>query len=188
MVTCDMESIYPNSTVLSASCRSVHLEYPSGGSLHASATTCASTSPVTLAGTGGVSRFFLLIVASSPFSQYELLTVCTVVGVVWYAFEISDTVMYVSLRLSEARRIFARNIVRAGLFPFVTMSVSFSLSSALSLITYFNDGIYWPPRFCWGHYNMASTIMQFLDLMDHYSRLQKIHKSSRGTRACSSFR
>lgn len=127
MVTCDMESIYPNSTVLSASSRSVHLEYPSGGSLHASATTCASTSPVTLAGTGGVSRFFLLIVASSPFSQYELLTVCTVVGVVWYAFEISDTVMYVSLRLSEARRIFARNIVRAGLFPFVTMSVSFPI-------------------------------------------------------------
>ena len=22
------------------------------------------------------------------------------------------------------------------------------------------------PRFCWGHYNMAFTIMQFLDFMD----------------------
>ena len=68
-VTCDMESIYPSSTVLSASSRSVHFEYPSGGCPQASAMTCASTSPVTFAGTGGVSRFFLLIVASSPFSQ-----------------------------------------------------------------------------------------------------------------------
>ena len=82
MVTCDMDSIYPSSTVLSASSRSVHLEYPSGGSPQARAMTCASTSPVTFAGTGGVSRFYLLIVASSPFSQYEVLTVCTVVGVV----------------------------------------------------------------------------------------------------------
>ena len=81
-VTCDMESIYPSSTVLFASIRSDHLEYPSGGSPQASAITCASTSPVTFAGTGGVSRFFLLIVASSPFSQYEVLTFCTVVGVV----------------------------------------------------------------------------------------------------------
>ena len=29
-VTCDMESIYPSSTVLAASSRSVHFEYPSG--------------------------------------------------------------------------------------------------------------------------------------------------------------
>ena len=60
-VTCDMDSIYPSSTVLFASSRSVHFEYPSGGCPQASAMTCASTSPVTFAGIGGVSRFFLLI-------------------------------------------------------------------------------------------------------------------------------
>ena len=54
---------------LNVDSRSVHFEYPSGGCPQASAMTCASTSPVTFAGTGGVSRFFLLIVASSPFSQ-----------------------------------------------------------------------------------------------------------------------
>ena len=47
IVTCDMDSIYPSSTVLSARSRSVHLEYPSGGCPHASAMMCASTSPVT---------------------------------------------------------------------------------------------------------------------------------------------
>ena len=68
-VTCDMDSIYPSSTVLFASSRSVHFEYPSGGCPQASAMTCASTSPVTFAGIGGVSRFFLVIVASRPFLQ-----------------------------------------------------------------------------------------------------------------------
>ena len=68
-VTCDIDSIYPSSTVLSARSRSVHLEYPSGGCPHASAMMCASTSPVTFAGIGGVSRFFLVIVASRPFLQ-----------------------------------------------------------------------------------------------------------------------
>ena len=66
-VTCDIDSIYPSSTVLFASSRSVHLESPSGGCPQASAMTCASTSPVTFAGIGGVSRFFLLIVASAHF-------------------------------------------------------------------------------------------------------------------------
>ena len=69
IVTCDIDSIYPSSTVLSARSRSVHLEYPSGGCPQASAMTCASTSPVTFAGIGGVSRFFLVIVASRPFLQ-----------------------------------------------------------------------------------------------------------------------
>ena len=69
IVTCDIDSIYPSSTVLFASSRSVHLESPSGGCPHASAMTCASTSPVTFAGIGGVSRFFLVIVASSLFLQ-----------------------------------------------------------------------------------------------------------------------
>lgn len=74
-VTCEIDTMYPNSTVLSARSLSVHFEYQSGGSLQARAMMCASTSPVTFAGTGGVLRFFLLIVASSPFSQYEVLTV-----------------------------------------------------------------------------------------------------------------
>ena len=68
-VICDIESIYPNSTVLLASSRSVHFGYPSGDSLQARAMTYSSTSPVTFAGIGGVSRFFLLIVALSPLSQ-----------------------------------------------------------------------------------------------------------------------
>ena len=53
--------------------------YPFGGSPQASAIICASTSLVTFAGTGGVSRFFLLSVASSSFVQYEDFTVCMVV-------------------------------------------------------------------------------------------------------------
>ena len=93
-VTCDIDSIYPSSTVLSARSRSVHLEYPSGGCPHASAMMCASTSPVTFAGIGGVSRFFLLIVASSPFF-YNNKSSQSVLLSVWYGMHsLSPTQSY----------------------------------------------------------------------------------------------
>ena len=60
---------------------------------------------------------------------------------VWYAAAISDTVIYLSLLLSEASKMFARRIVRAGLFSFFTISRSSALSWSLSSITYLNDGI-----------------------------------------------
>lgn len=62
-----MESMYPSSTLRSARRRSVHFEYPSGESPQASAIICASTSPVTFAGTCGVSRFLRTSTASRPF-------------------------------------------------------------------------------------------------------------------------
>lgn len=67
-----MESIYPSSTILSVRRRGVYLEYPSGGCLQASATTRVSNSPVTLGGTGGVSRFFRRIAALSPFHSMKI--------------------------------------------------------------------------------------------------------------------
>lgn len=53
----------------------------------------------------------------------------------------SQTVIYLSFRLSEARRMFARSIFRAELAPLVTISSSSPLSCSLSSITYLNDGI-----------------------------------------------
>jgi hypothetical protein len=59
MVIGEMEAIIPNSTHLSASKRTVHRAYPSGGVLQHKAIICASTSPVTFGVIGGVARFFL---------------------------------------------------------------------------------------------------------------------------------
>jgi hypothetical protein len=56
---------------------SVRLLYPAGGWPHAIAIIFASTSPVTFAGTGGVSRFFLVSTRSIAPCAYCLLTVYT---------------------------------------------------------------------------------------------------------------
>jgi hypothetical protein len=53
----DGESTYGNSTQVSANNLGVRAQQPAGGLLHAGAMIRASGSPVTLAGTGGVSRF-----------------------------------------------------------------------------------------------------------------------------------
>ena len=59
-----------SSTALSARSLKDHLDLPSGGELQLRAMILASTSPVILGSTGGVSRFFLPRVADSPFSAY----------------------------------------------------------------------------------------------------------------------
>jgi hypothetical protein len=74
----DMLSIYCNSTALSASSRNDHRDRPLGGVLQPRAMILASTSPVILGTTGGVSLFFRLIATSRPFSEYHRRMVWTV--------------------------------------------------------------------------------------------------------------
>jgi hypothetical protein len=77
----DMLSIYCNSTALSASSRKDHRDRPLGGVLQPRAMIFASTSPVILGLTGGVSRFFLCTAASKPVSEYLRLIVWTVLDI-----------------------------------------------------------------------------------------------------------
>ena len=65
----DMLSIYCNSTALSASSRNDHRDRPLGGVLQLSAIILASTSPVILGSTGGVSRFFRLSEVGNSFQD-----------------------------------------------------------------------------------------------------------------------
>jgi len=64
-----MLSIYCSSIAWAAKSRNDHRPRPLGGVLQLSAIILASTSPVILGSTGGVSRFFRLIAASMPASE-----------------------------------------------------------------------------------------------------------------------
>ena len=137
----EMDGTISNSTTLSDSSRSVHLPRPSGGALHAVAMIFASTSPVHLAGTGGDSRFFRMIVDLSPSVAYFVRTFCTVVGDVLKAAAASITVIGFFPFLSTARRMLACNMVRADFSPDFTSLVSRLRSAAERLTSYFCIGI-----------------------------------------------
>ena len=137
----EMDGTISNSTTLSDSSRSVHLPRPSGGALHAVAMIFASTSPVHLAGTGGDSRFFRMIVDLSPSVAYFVRTFCTVVGDVLKAAAASITVIGFFPFLSTARRMLACNTVRADFSPDFTSLVSRLRSAAERLTSYFCIGI-----------------------------------------------
>jgi hypothetical protein len=88
MVVSD-SSISKRTLLHSSSNRKVHRLYPEGGSLQLNAIIFASTSPVTLAGTDGVSRFSRFTSRSSPSFTYCLLTVYTKTLLHWHRSAIS---------------------------------------------------------------------------------------------------
>lgn len=137
----DMDGTICSSTTRSDSSRNVHLPRPSGGALHVVAMIFASTSPVHLAGTGGVSRFFRVMVDLSPSVAYLVRTFCTVVGDVLKAVAASMTVIGFFPFLSTARRMLACNIVRADVSPDFTSLVRRLRSAVERLTSYFCIGI-----------------------------------------------
>src|SRR5665647_1188900 len=132
IATCEMLSTISSSTALLARRRKVHLLRPCGGSLQLIAMILASTSPVILAGTGGVSRFFLPIAASSPFSEYRCRMLWTVCFDTWKHSAISTSLVRPCMPFSSAAsRILACIIILVGAELFDTRLSNVFLSSAV---------------------------------------------------------
>ena len=128
----EMLSIISNSTARSARRRKVHFPRPCGGSLQLKAMILASTSPVILAGIGGVPRFFLPIATSRPFSEYNSRTVWTVCLDTFRSSAISTSLFRPRLLFSSAAsKILACRIILAGATPLVIQSCNVLRSSAV---------------------------------------------------------
>ena len=135
--TYEMEGRTSNSMARSDMSLSVHFPLPLGGVLHAIATIFASTSPVHLAGTGGVSRFFRLI----PFDGSESATLSRkCCFMLWTAWGVIPNMPAITLSFcrclspaSSARRsTFARRISIAPPTPLRTV---FSRVARCSLVS-----------------------------------------------------
>ena len=137
----DISPIISSSTARSDISLSVHLLLPCGGALQASAIIFASTSPVHLAGTGGVSRFFRLIpfVASDtvPLSRKCFFMSCTACGVMPSIPAITlSFCFFLPSDSSASKRTFALRISIAPLIPLRTVFSSVLRCSLVNSILY----------------------------------------------------
>ena len=120
------------STTYRSSRRNVHRECPDGGVVHAKAITLASTSPVTFASTGGLTRFLRVI--TSPTRPPHRVN-CRATS---YTVPSETPARSATTRRSgagpsvssSANNTRARAIIRAGCVPLDTTRVSFARSPA----------------------------------------------------------
>ena len=138
-VSCDTDSTYSSSTILSASKRKLHCECPSGGSPQLKAIKCASKSPsVCLERPPPCGR---LNTPDIPFSKKRLRTRCTRNLPTFKNPPIISSDCFFPSDSSQLSSINASNTCRALRFPLDTIWFSSRFSSSVKQKRYFASAI-----------------------------------------------